>query len=453
MITWIKVHKFEVALFCAALAVRLALFSFNFSQNSHELIPTIHGDDGYYELSQNIIAGNGFSFDTVPPYRANPLRPPVWPYLIAFFANIGGYWLVFAVEIILASLIPVLGMHIARRLVGEKISRYVGLALVCEPYSILLSFLLYTETAFTFFLLVFLIFFLRYVEKQSVRNAVWSGVFLGLACLIKPTVQYFPILIPIAFLMLWRKHLVRDHIRHLLVFVVTFLLMITPWLYRNHVEFGVGGMSAQPAFNVYVYLAPTVLAIDNHTDFRTEYLSFVKGKDFDENSINLSNADFYKDEGMKVISTHKIALVKSVITSVITFFTHDGMLTILGYSGIQIPNMVSKPIISLVTQPVELIKIIVHYVQTPAILILFMRLVWFVVTGLFVVGVALLLKKKDVRIPVLAGLLMILYFAATTCINGLGVNARFRVPVNVFILSFAIYALFAIKERIYRTNS
>jgi len=453
IMNWFKTHKFEIALFCAALAVRLALFSFNFSHNNHELITTIHGDDGYYELSQNILAGNGFSFDPAPPYRPNPLRPPVWPYLIAFFAHLGGYWLVFSVEMILAALIPVLGMHVARRLVGERLSKFVGLALVFEPYSILLSFLLYTETAFTFFFLVFLIFFLRYTEKQSIRNAIWSGMFLGLACLIKPTVQYFPILIPLALLVLWRKNLRIDHLKHLCVFAVTFLLVIAPWLYRNHIEFGVWGMSAQPAFNVYVYLAPTVLAIENHTNFQTEFTTFVKKNNFDENSITLSNATWYKDEGMKVILAHKAALVKSVVISGITFFTHDGMLTILGYSGIQIPNIVSKPIISLVAHPGELMTTIIHYAQTPAVLILLLRLVWFVIFGLFVVGVVLLLKKKEVRIPALAAFFMVLYFAATTCINGLGVNARFRVPVNVFIFSFAIYALFVIKERISRNRT
>jgi hypothetical protein len=40
-----------------------------------------------------------------------------------------------------------------------------------------------------------------------------------------------------------------------------------------------------------------------------------------------------------------------------------------------------------------------------------------------------------------------MYFAETTSINGLGVNARFRVPVEVFIFSFAVYGFFDIKER------
>lgn len=446
---WIKAHKFEVILFFCALFVRVVLFSINFSVNEHDLIKTIKGDDGYYELSQNINAGNGFTFDVAPPFRPNPLRPPLWPMLIATVSNIFGYWGVLVFELILGSFIPVLGYFVARRLVGEKLSKWVAGLLVFEPYAILLSFILYTETSFTFFFLIFLIFLFRYIEKQTLRNAIWTGVFLGLACMIKPTVQFFPILIPIALAILWRKKLVRAHLKQAVLFIVAFFVIISPWLYRNHVEFGVWGISAQPAFNLYVYLVPTVLSIDNNTNFKTEYDAFVKKDNFDENNINLSNSDFYAGEAKKVLFEHKGALVKSAVISGITFFTHDGMLTVLQYSGIITPNVLTKPVITLLKEPVELIKVVWKYVQSPAVLILIMRLVWIFVTILFLIGAFLMFKREGLRAPVLAAFLMILYFASTTCINGLGVNARFRIPVNVFIFSFAIYAIFAIKERLH----
>ncbi len=447
---WLKAHKFPVALFLCALLVRIVLFSINFSVNDHNLVPTIKGDDGYYELSQNINAGNGFTFDEVPPFRPNPLRPPLWPILIAFIAKIfGSYWAVLILELILGSFIPVLGYYVASRLVGQKLSKWVAGLLVFEPYSILLSFILYTETSFTFFFLIFLIFLFRYIEKQTLRNAVWTGVFLGLACLIKPTVQFFPIFIPIALAILWRKNLAVTHLKQAAAFLLAFFVIIAPWLWRNHQEFGVWGISAQPSFNLYVYLVPTVLSIDNDTNFQTELEAFALEDNFDVNDINLSNADFYKEEAIKVLLEHKTALIKSAFISGVTFFTHDGMLTVLQYSGITIPNVLSKPVISLIKEPIELIKVIGKYIQSPAVLILMMRLVWILITLLFFVGVFLMFKRQGLRPMILAAFLMILYFAATTCINGLGVNARFRIPVNVFIFSFAIYAIFAIKERLY----
>jgi hypothetical protein len=204
---------------------------------------------------------------------------------------------------------------------------------------------------------------------------------------------------------------------------------------------------------MYVYLVPTVLSIDNGTNFKIEYESFVKKDGFDENGINLSNSPFYKSEAIKVIKEHKLALAKSALLSAVTFFTHDGMLTILGYAGVTIPNTVTRPAIALLAHPGELIRTLGAYIQSPAVLILIMRLVWILITVLFAIGVVLLIRKEKYSPHILAALLITLYFAATTCINGLGVNARFRVPVNVFIFSFAMYALFAIKERTLSTRS
>jgi hypothetical protein len=144
---WLDLHKVEIFIFVLALFVRTVLFLVNFSHNENKLIPTIRGDDGYYELSQNIINGNGFTFDTEAPFRSNSLRPPVWPYMIAFLAKVfGSYWFVFVFELLIASSIPVLGFYIAQRFLSKQKSLGVGVALALEPYSVLLSFLLYTDT-------------------------------------------------------------------------------------------------------------------------------------------------------------------------------------------------------------------------------------------------------------------------------------------------------------------
>jgi hypothetical protein len=57
-----------IVIFLLALAVRVVLLSVVFSHNQGQLIPTIHGDDGYYEISQNIIAGHGYSGAMHTPY-------------------------------------------------------------------------------------------------------------------------------------------------------------------------------------------------------------------------------------------------------------------------------------------------------------------------------------------------------------------------------------------------
>ena len=448
MNNFVKKYRFEIIIFCVALFVRLALFFFNLNVNQGNLISTIKADDGYYELSQNIINGHGFSFDDRYPYRPNSLRPPLWPYLIAFLASLGGYWTVAFVEIILASLIPVFGFKIAKYLIGDK-AKWVGWLMVFEPYSVLLSFLLYSETSFTFFFIISLYLFTKYFGKSDIYYLVWSAVFLGLAILIKPTVQYFPILIPIFLIIAFRQSNPKRKIIEAFTYALIVIVIICPWLYRNYNYFGKIDMTVQPVFNLYVYLVPTVLSIDNHTNFAIELNNFIDKRGVNVFDINLANADRYKKEAMPIILNHKLALIKSVFITIITFFTHDGMLTVLQYSGIKISNSVNVPFIQLLFSPIKLLKVIYQYLFSPAILIIVGRLVWFIITISFVYGIYRYIKKERKKIEAILFGLMVSYFALTTSINGLGVNARFRIPILVIIFCFAVYGIYDILSFVY----
>lgn len=450
--SFFRKHRTASYIFIVAFIVRLCLFFFNFAQNDYELIPTIMGEDGYYEISQNLLAGNGFSFDTEPPYDPNSLRPPVWPALIALFAKVGGYPLAALIEMLMGSFIPVLGLMIARYIIGDR-AKYVGWIIVFLPFSVLLSFIFYTETSFTFFFLLSILFLFRYIENQTLRSIIWSSVFLGLAALIKPTVQYFPILVPIGLFWIFRKNISRKIIKEAFLFMLVAVLIMAPWFYRNYKEFGSWGMSAQPAFNLYVYVVPTLLAIDNGTSFATEVAKIVDKPDFSLDTITLANEDYYKKQAYAVIAEHKLALVKSIGITLVTFFTHDGMHTVLKYSGIKIENIVSKPVIFLAAHPIEAIKFAIQYAQSPAIVIIIMRLAWFAAFFLFIFGGIAYIRKHGLQPHILTLLCIVLYFALTTSINGMGVNARFRVPVESLIITVAIYGLFVIKERLFRSRA
>lgn len=444
MNSFIKKYKIELIIFISALILRTVLFFINFSVNNYDLITTIKADDGYYELSQNIINGHGFTFDSDQPYRPNSLRPPLWPYLIALFAFMGGYWLVLVVEIFMASLIPVFGYKIAKLLFEEKIARVVSILMVIEPYSVLLSFLLYSETSFTFFFIVSLYFLIKNFYKENILYMIWSGIFLGLSLLIKPTVQYFPILIPLFFVLVFWKNNLKNRLIQAIIYSVIAVAIISPWLIRNYRYFGKMEMTVQPAFNLYVYLVPTLLSIDNKTSFATEIDNFVYKKGVNVFDITLANQAKYKSEALPIIFDHKLALIESVLMTLVTFFTHDGMLTVLQYSGIRIINVVNEPFIQLLFSPLSLFKIIYHYLFSPAILIMIGRLLWFILTIFMFYGVFDLYRKRKLNAKYILMSLIILYFALTTSINGLGVNARFRVPILVLIFSFAVYGFYAI---------
>jgi len=447
--TFFKKHKILIIIFLIALLTRSVLFFINFHSNDYDLIPTIKGDDGYYELSRSLLEGRGFTGDIEPPFSPNPLRTPIWPLVIAallyFFKS---YWAVVFAQILIGSVIPLLGMRIVSKVISSmKISVIVGLLLALEPYSILFSFIFYTETFFIFLFFIFLLFFLDYFKNPTYRNIIWAALFLGLATLTKTTVQYLPIVIP--FFMLWhfRKNITKEVIMQAVLFVGIFMLTTLPWLYRNYKEFGVVGMSAQPAFNAYVYLVPSVLSIENKTNFAEEYKKFVKKDGFDENSITLSNAEYFTSQSVEILKQYPLSLLKLAVNSSVAFFTHDGMLTVLMYSGHTPSAYLSKPALFLLfDSPSEFWGVLKNIIMSPLVVVLLGRIIWIIITFAALYGALRLFTGKKLGILPVFALFLITYFAVTTAINGLGVNARFRMPVNLFIFMFAAYGCLDIIE-------
>ena len=442
ILNFFKKHKILIIIFLIALFVRSALFFINFHANDYDLIPTIKGDDGYYELSRSLLEGRSFTGDIEPPFSPNPLRTPIWPLVIAtllyFFKS---YWAVVFAQILIGSVIPLLGMRIVNKVIPSiKISVIVGLLLALEPYSILFSFIFYTETFFIFLFFIFLLFFFEYFKNSTYRNIIWAGLFLGLATLTKPTVQYLPIVIPFFILWHFRKNITKELVTQTAVFIGIFMLIIAPWLYRNYKEFGVVGMSAQPAFNLYVYLVPSVLSIENKTSFAEELKEFVRKDRFDENTITLANSDYFISRSVEVLRQHPVALLKSAVNSSVAFFTHDGMLTVLMYAGHTPSAYLSKPaLFLLLDSPVKFWGVLKNITMSPLVAVLLGRIIWIIMTFAALYGALWLFISKKLGILLVFALFLIAYFAATTAINGLGVNARFRMPVNIFIFMFAVY--------------
>jgi hypothetical protein len=190
-----------------------------------------------------------------------------------------------------------------------------------------------------------------------------------------------------------------------------------------------------------VYLVPTVLAIDNHTSFATE-LQILESNGLDENDITPRTSDRYKANAIAVLREHPRALVISTLDTGVAFFTHDGILTTLQHMGAAPIVSLKHPALALlVTSPSILVTSIIPILASPLILILIFRLWWILVTFAFVYGIWRYLRAYGFRPATLYVILVVFYFTATTAINGLGVNARFRVPVDAVILTFAFYGL------------
>lgn len=436
-------------IFILALVVRLALFFFNLHGVGGDLITVIHGQDGYYDVSRNLFLGNGFSINPTPPYFDYSYGVPGYPYFLYFLLWItgGSYAFTVAIQILLGSFIPVIGMYITRYLVQYKrASLVVGILLALAPYQILFSFIFYTEALFTALFGIFLILFFKFLKNPSLRLTVWSAMFLGLATLTKPTVQYYVIIVPIFIFWHFRKEITKNLFKKVACFIFLFFLVLSPWLYRNYKTFDMINLSAQMPFNLYEVLLPSVLSIANHTSFATE-----------QDKLPRKAADIFfntpksvSSEAINEIKRHPVALIELSVLNGFTFFTHDGMLTFLQASGIQPVSYLPKPaIVMFLTEPWQLAKAIWLQLHTAMALVFFARLFWISVTILFFLGIYHLWRSKLFTSQVSFAVITVLYFMLTTMINGLTVNARFRMPVEPLFFAIA-YAGFVFLYQIFK---
>ncbi|OGG53572.1 hypothetical protein A3C20_00890 [Candidatus Kaiserbacteria bacterium RIFCSPHIGHO2_02_FULL_55_25] len=410
--TFVRTYRFEIAIVVLALVVRFACFFVVIDANQGSVVGAIHGDDGYFEITTNVLAGNGFSSATTSPYIPNPLRTPGYIYFLAgLLAATGSYAVVATIQILLSTLIPLLGMRIARHLTGsQSIALAAGIILALDPTLALLSFQFYTETLFVVLFFIWLLLTFRYLEKPSPTTLVLGAAVLGFAILTKTTVQYLP-LIMVPFI-LWRhgRTDMRRGAAHVAVYLCIVGAILAPWVMRNVRDFGTAGLSAQTPFVLYTNLAPAVLSIANNTPFADELKTFLTPAEYQGTVITLANGGEYSARALEIVRAHPAATFFVATKSLFTFFTNDGFYTLLARSG---------------HTPTDFLPLLIAA-----------RLVWIAITIAAFIGALVYLLTRRSQLAILV-ILLVAYFALTSTIAAFGTNPRYRLPVDPVIIALA----------------
>ena len=446
---WLKRHRIEAGIFLLAFALRFALLGINMHFTSADIEGAVRGYDGYYEISRNLLEGHGFSRALRPPFTPDTLRTPLYPLFIAAILGLfQTYWAVAFFQILAGSVIPVLGVGIASRIVRSRsIATLVGVLLAVEPLSVLYSFVFFSEIPFILLFFLFLLSFFDYLEKGGAWRIAGAALLLGVATLTRPTVQFLPVCA--ALLLAWRGW--RDRSQrvwtHILILLTVFLVSISPWLYRNYRTSGVAGISALPAFSLYRLLVPTVLAIEHGTTVKREQEELSKRDGTGESDIDLSSSKRFIAQSVGVLLAHPVSLAKSAGVILLTFFTHDGLLAVLRHLGqgvtVRLPG---GAVVSAFRSPGHIVRAIPDILGSPAMFIVLGRVAWVLITMAFFAGVFRFLRREGPSIYGVWAMFLVAYFAVTTVVVGFGVYARYRMPVNVFIFTFALYAIWGLRR-------
>ncbi|KKW40381.1 MAG: hypothetical protein UY89_C0001G0012 [Parcubacteria group bacterium GW2011_GWA1_54_9] len=452
---FLRAHKVEVGIFVLALLVRLFYFGLSLEVNNGNITNTVAAADGYFTVSQNLIDGHGLSSDATPPYTPYSFRPPLFHFFIAgAYALFGSYWGVIFLQIVLASLLPLLGMRLAGYFIeNRRILIALGIFLALEPSSILYSVFLYSEIFFTLWLYAAIWALFAYLKKDQSRYLALSAFLLGLATLTRPTTEYVPVVM--GAVLLW-NHRGSIFSRKILVdvgvYAAVFLLTIAPWVYRNYVVFGVAGISPQTGVNLYTQLLPTVYSIERGTTFQEEYKALIAAGVHGPNEADITEGRKDTAIAVPLLLDHPKGLTLSILNSGWNFFVLDGTFNFLRHIQIRPEEMIGKPsLVALFSDPAAVSAYILRNLNSPVIFsILLARAMWVSITILFLLGVWRYGKSRGMSSHATVALLIVLYFAATSLLSGFGLTARYRLPVNVFIITFAFYEIAAIAPRLFQ---
>ncbi|TAK59225.1 hypothetical protein EPO14_00180 [Patescibacteria group bacterium] len=408
---FLRTYRAEIIVGLLALAAHLACFAFVLHANDGSVLNTVRGDDGYFELAKNVLAGNGFSWGASAPYAPNPLRTPGFVYALSGLLGIFGVTGAALIQLALASAIPIFGMWIARRIsASQKIGYLAGAILALDPTLALLSFQFYTETLFLLLFLPWLLLTFRYLEKRDWITLALSAAILGSAILVKTSAQYIPLIfIPFILWHFGKKDWQRG-IAHASLYLLIIGAILTPWILRNAYTFGVPGLSAQTPFVLYTNLAPAVLSVAKGSDFLQEREMFMTPAEYKGDVITLANESDYRKRALDIALAHPVATLYVAGKSLVTFFTNDGFYTLLVRGGYN---------------PHEFLP-----------LIIVARLLWVAITLAAFVGALVYLLRQRSQLAILI-ILLIAYFALTSTIAAFGTNPRYRLPVDPIIIAFA----------------
>lgn len=229
------------ALFAAALGL-IVLIGLNyrliFAYNIHFTnlhMGTQFGHDEYYyiKMAQNIVRHGvyGYMTDAAP----NAYVTPGYPLFIAAVFSVFGDESVIYVKVIQAFLSTasiLLVFLIGKRLSGKAAGLIAAAFAALYPPLVLYSRFLLTETLYVFIFLLYFLFQLIALDKESAKHHIFAGLLFAAAILVRPLIV---VLLPLPYVY---KFISAENCRNKVpvqfaAFLTGFVALMLPWWIRN----------------------------------------------------------------------------------------------------------------------------------------------------------------------------------------------------------------------------
>ncbi|MFL5886420.1 MAG: glycosyltransferase family 39 protein [Thermoleophilaceae bacterium] len=376
----------------------------------------------YDRLGASIAHGHGYpgQFDPATP---SAFRPPLYPLALAAVHLVGGGW---TAERVLSALLGVVAVLlvflVAERLWGRRVALVAAAIAAVFPPLVVLSASLLSESLFVPLTLGVVLATLEYRRTRQLRWAVAAGALGGLGALTRTNGL---LLVLAAAIGVWvaRPLLRRSSLMAPTVVAVAAVVVVTPWVVRNTIEFHrFVGISTQTGYALGATYNPQAGRLHPAGTPRMTWLVypglFHAPLDEGERSSRLTN------HAIDYATGHPSYVVKTLVWNTLRVFDlhHDGSFK----TGFQAGYLQAVGDARLAS---PLVPIAIYVVLALALV--------------GAAGQAGLVRTR--RAPVFVWAFPVLLVVPAIAVFGL---SRYRSPIDPFLAMLAAVALVAVFERV-----
>ncbi len=251
---------------------------------------------------------------------------PLYPFVVGFFVTYfsGGLIFIAILQAILAAFNSALIYNIAIRFLSRSYAYISALLFAFEPVGAILNLLIMTETILVFFVLLFIYFFLRYLEVRKPLFIFYAALALGFSVMVK-AVMVYAFVIPVAFLLFDQRVILEKRFKQGIFFWITFSFVLVPWMARNYVLANQFKVTLEGAGNVCGYQLPLVFAVENNIGITTQSLN--ANPEFQKLYARCQHQSELRNI-FGLAYEYPRAFVKANMLAALAFFTNDGLSTL-----------------------------------------------------------------------------------------------------------------------------
>jgi 4-amino-4-deoxy-L-arabinose transferase-like glycosyltransferase len=316
----------------------------------------------YHIYATNILEGR--RLEVFPDGRPlHPLRPPLYSVFITLVYFIFGQHriAVYGVQIFLTGLTSIIIYKISLQIFNDtKSAQFASILYAFHLPTLINTAIYYPEILFTFTLILFVYTINRAFKKPTIWIFILTGFLIGLTTLVKPVVQFLPILI-LPGLYFYLKEKRWKAFYYVAILIAAYLITMSPWIIRNYKVYNTfvfcdttGGINLYTS-NFSLELPPEFTENSGPIPPMTEE---IKKMAMDE-SISWPQKDkIYYKEAFKMIARHPFKMVRHSLMRIFNFYTDLKLRNLLYNIGYQPDRLLSVKTNNLIIYISALLNII-----------------------------------------------------------------------------------------------